>query len=99
MGTFRPRRKWWPSTPALTLQIGINSLDSHIVMKDMSAYIAESLLGYDVFEKAAKEAEEKKKKKETDKKKKQAEKKKKESAPDVSDKKEDVSDKKEKEAV
>lgn len=81
------------------LQVGINSLDSHIVMKDMSAYIAESLMGYDVFEKAAKEAEEKKKKKEAEKRKKQAEKMKKESAPDVSDIKEDVSDKKEKEAV
>ena len=49
------------------LQVGINSLGSHIVMKDMSAFIAESLLGYDVFERAAKEAEEKKKKKEAEK--------------------------------
>ena len=46
------------------LQVGINSLSSPIVMKDLSAFIAESLLGYDVFEKAAREAEEKKKKKE-----------------------------------
>ncbi len=46
------------------LQVGINVLNSDIVMKDMSEYIAESILGYDVFERAAKEAEEKKRKKE-----------------------------------
>ncbi len=46
------------------LQIGINALGSRMVMKDLSAYVAESLLGYDVFEKAAQEAEEKKRKKE-----------------------------------
>jgi len=42
------------------LQVGISVSESHIVMKDLSAYVAQSLLGYDVFEKAAKEAEEKK---------------------------------------
>ncbi|MCP4577490.1 MAG: (Fe-S)-binding protein, partial [Deltaproteobacteria bacterium] len=42
------------------LQVGIGVSESPIVMKDLSAYIAQSLLGYDVFEKAAKEAEEKK---------------------------------------
>ncbi len=46
------------------LQVGISSSDSPMIMKDMSAYIAESLLGYDVFEKFQKEAEEKKRKKE-----------------------------------
>jgi heterodisulfide reductase subunit D len=46
------------------LQVGINALDSDIVMKDLSEFIAESILGYDVFEKAAKEAEEKKRQKE-----------------------------------
>jgi heterodisulfide reductase subunit D len=46
------------------LQVGISVLDSAIVMKDMSEYIAQSLLGYDVFEKAAKEAVEKKRLKE-----------------------------------
>ncbi|MFO8166109.1 MAG: (Fe-S)-binding protein [Desulfatiglandales bacterium] len=49
------------------LQVGINALGSHMVMKDMSAYVAEALLGYDVFEKATKDAEEAKKKKEADK--------------------------------
>ncbi|NOX33014.1 MAG: (Fe-S)-binding protein [Deltaproteobacteria bacterium] len=60
------------------LQVGIGALGSDIVMKDLSAYIAESLLGYDVFEKAAKEAEEKKRKKEEAKAKKKLEKEKKE---------------------
>jgi len=46
------------------LQVGISSSDSPMIMKDMSAYIAESLLGYDVFERAEKEAVEKKRKKE-----------------------------------
>ena len=46
------------------LQVGINALESDIVMKDLSEFIAESILGYDVFEKAAKEAEEKKRLKE-----------------------------------
>jgi heterodisulfide reductase subunit D len=46
------------------LQLGIGVLESHIVMKDLSAYIAQALLGYDVFEKAEKEAEEKKREKE-----------------------------------
>jgi heterodisulfide reductase subunit D len=46
------------------LQVGISSLASDIVMKDMSAYIAESLLGYDVFERADEDAAAKKKKKE-----------------------------------
>ncbi len=49
------------------LQVGINALGSHLVMKDMSAYVSEALLGYDVFERAAKEAEEAKKRKEADK--------------------------------
>ena len=48
-----------------------------IIMKDLSAYIAESILGYDTFEKAAKEAEEKKRLKEIEKRKKAEEKKKK----------------------
>jgi heterodisulfide reductase subunit D len=38
------------------LQVGINALGSPIKMIDMSALVAESLLGYDVFEKAAEEA-------------------------------------------
>lgn len=46
------------------LQLGIAGLGSNIVMKDLSAYISQALLGYDVFEKAAKEAEEKKREKE-----------------------------------
>ena len=46
------------------LQVGIGVLESDIVMKDLSAYIAESILGYDIFEKAAREAEEKKQAKE-----------------------------------
>ena len=46
------------------LQVGISSLASDIVMKDMSAYIAESLLGYDVLERADEDAAAKKKKKE-----------------------------------
>ncbi len=46
------------------LQVGISSLQSGIVMKDLSAFIAESLLGYDVFEREAEEAAAKKKKKE-----------------------------------
>ena len=46
------------------LQVGINASGSDVVMKDLSEFIAESILGYDVFEKAAKEAEEKKRKKE-----------------------------------
>ena len=46
------------------LQVGISSLASDIVMKDMSAHIAESLLGYDVFERADEDTSAKKKKKE-----------------------------------
>lgn len=49
------------------LQVGISSSNSHMIMKDMSAFVAESLLGYDVFEKAEKEAEEKKLRKEEEK--------------------------------
>jgi len=60
------------------LQVGISVLNSDIVMKDMSEYIAQSILGYDVFEKAAKAAEEKKRKKEEAKAKKKLEKEKKE---------------------
>ncbi|MCP4023314.1 MAG: (Fe-S)-binding protein, partial [Desulfobacteraceae bacterium] len=56
------------------LQVGIGVSESDIVMKDLSAYIVESLLGYDVYEKAAKEAEEKKRKKEEAKAKKKLEK-------------------------
>ncbi|HAX97763.1 MAG TPA: hypothetical protein DCY12_02405 [Candidatus Atribacteria bacterium] len=41
------------------LQVGINAINSPIKMVDMSALVAESLLGYDVFEKAEKEAAEK----------------------------------------
>lgn len=41
------------------LNVGISSLDSHLVMKDMSSLVAESLLGYDVFERAAEQAAEK----------------------------------------
>jgi heterodisulfide reductase subunit D len=62
------------------LQVGISSSDSPMIMKDMSAYIAESLLGYDVFERAEKEAAEKKRKKEAAKNAKEAEKKAKEEA-------------------
>ena len=46
------------------LQVGINASGSDIVMRDLSEFIAESILGYDVFERAAKEAEEKKRLKE-----------------------------------
>ena len=42
------------------LQVGISVSDSDIIMRDLSTYISESILGYDTFEKAAKEAEEKK---------------------------------------
>ncbi|MCK5097831.1 MAG: (Fe-S)-binding protein, partial [Desulfobacteraceae bacterium] len=59
------------------LQVGINALGSDIVMRDLSEFVAESLLGYDVFEKAAKEAEEKKRLKEEAKAKKLLEKEKK----------------------
>ncbi len=60
------------------LQVGISASKSHIIMKDLSEFIAQSILGYDVFEKAAKEAEEKKRKKAEIKAKKAAEKAKKE---------------------
>lgn len=56
------------------LQVGIGVAESPIVMRDLSAYVAESILGYDVFEKAAKEAEEKKRLKEEKKKAAQAKK-------------------------
>jgi len=46
------------------LQVGVSSSASNIVMKDLSAYIAESILGYDVFERADEDAAAKKKKKE-----------------------------------
>lgn len=46
------------------LQVGISALKSNIMMKDLSAYVAESLLGYDVFERAEQEAVDKKKNKE-----------------------------------
>ncbi len=60
------------------LQVGISALKSHIIMKDLSEFIAESILGYNVFERAAREAEEKKRKKAEAKAKKQLEKEKKE---------------------
>jgi len=41
------------------LNVGIGSLDSHLIMKDMSSLVAESLLGYDVFERAEQRAAEK----------------------------------------
>ena len=56
------------------LQVGISVSESDIIMKDLSAYIAESILGYDTFERAAKEAEEKKRLKEIEKRKKAEEK-------------------------
>jgi heterodisulfide reductase subunit D len=46
------------------LQVGISASNSHMVMKDMSALVAESLLGYDVFERADEEAAAKKRQKE-----------------------------------
>lgn len=52
------------------LQVGISVSESDIIMKDLSAHIAESILGYDTFERAAKEAEEKKRLKEIEKRKK-----------------------------
>lgn len=55
------------------LQVGIGVSGSNIVMKDLSAHIAESLLGYDVFERAEKEAEDKKREKEAVKAKKESE--------------------------
>ncbi len=38
------------------LNVGINAVASQLVMKDMSSLVAESLLGYDVFAKAAEAA-------------------------------------------
>jgi heterodisulfide reductase subunit D len=79
------------------LQVGINALDSEIVMRDLSEFIAESILGYDVFEKAAKAAEEKKRKKEAEKAKKKLEKDKKEAEKiekEKSEESEEVVDKK-----
>jgi len=35
------------------LNVGITALESQLVMRDISALVAESLLGYDVFERAA----------------------------------------------
>ena len=55
------------------LQVGIGVSGSSIVMKDLSAHIAESLLGYDVFERAEKEADDKKREKEAAKAKKESE--------------------------
>lgn len=46
------------------LQLGIGTSGSEIVMKDLSAYMAESILGYDAFERAAELAKEKKRLKE-----------------------------------
>jgi heterodisulfide reductase subunit D len=46
------------------LNIGITAVESQLMMKDMSSLVAESLLGYDVFEKASKDAAIKAKKKE-----------------------------------
>ena len=38
------------------LNVGITALESQLVMRDISALVAESLLGYDVFERAAQKA-------------------------------------------
>ncbi len=38
------------------LNIGITGLESQVVMRDLSSLVAESILGYDVFEKAAEKA-------------------------------------------
>ena len=59
------------------LQVGIGVTESPVVMKDLSACVAESLLGYDVFERAAEAAEEKKRLKEEKKRLKKLEKEKK----------------------
>ncbi|MCG6892121.1 MAG: (Fe-S)-binding protein, partial [Desulfobacteraceae bacterium] len=45
------------------LNVGITALESQLVMRDISSLIAESLLGYDVFERAARKAEAKARKK------------------------------------
>ena len=34
------------------LNVGVNAVESQLIMKDMSSLVAESLLGYDVFQKA-----------------------------------------------
>ena len=47
------------------LNIGISATESHLVMKDMSALVSESLLGYDVFERAAEMSAAKAREKET----------------------------------
>ncbi|MBU1696789.1 MAG: (Fe-S)-binding protein [Proteobacteria bacterium] len=72
------------------LQVGIGVLESDIVMKDLSAYIAESLLGYDIFEKAAKEAEEEKRMKEEAKAKKKLEKEKEDAEKKIKDEEEKI---------
>ncbi|MCP4670010.1 MAG: hypothetical protein GY857_01780, partial [Desulfobacula sp.] len=85
------------------LQVGIGVLNSNIIMKDMSQYIAESILGYDVFERAAKEAEEKKRKKEEARAKKKLEQEKKKAEKEEAakkleqEKKEDIKEKKQEE--
>jgi heterodisulfide reductase subunit D len=56
------------------LNVGISARQSQLVMKDMSSLVAESLLGYDVFERAAAEAAEKTERKAKEKEKKAAEK-------------------------
>jgi len=56
------------------LNVGISARQSQLVMKDMSSLVAESLLGYDVFERAAAEAAEKAERKAREKEKKAAEK-------------------------
>jgi heterodisulfide reductase subunit D len=38
------------------LNVGITAIESQLVMRDISALVAESLLGYDVFERAAQKA-------------------------------------------
>ena len=76
------------------LQVGINALESDIVMKDLSEFIAESILGYDVFEKAAKEAEEKRQAKEEAKAKKRLEEEKKENEKKKAQEQEKVAEKK-----
>ncbi len=56
------------------LNVGISARQSTLAMKDMSSLVAESLLGYDVFERAAAEAAEKAERKVREKEQKAAEK-------------------------
>ncbi|WP_022666187.1 (Fe-S)-binding protein [Desulfospira joergensenii] len=78
------------------LQVGIGVSESPIIMRDMSYYVAHSLLGYDVFEKAAGEAEEKKRLKEEKKRLKQEEKAKKKAEKEKAREEKDGKEKEEK---